>query len=364
MSRHEAMPKTYKNLHPQIIDIGNLLLAYANARRGKPQTGEMRTFHFKLEQNLWDLHDELDNGSYRPRPYRNFYIYEPKKRLISAAPFRDRIVHHALCHIIQPLFERKFIYDSYANRIDKGTHRALDRAHGWVCRYPYALKADIRKFFPSIDHATLKQALRRTLACPATLQLCHHILDSGASIRQEEYPLQWFPGDDLFTPLQRQRGLPIGNLTSQFWGNVLLNQLDHFVKETLRVPAYLRYVDDFLLFSHSKSELWQQRNQIARFLQTLRLTLHPNKCHVMPTQKRVPFLGFRLFPTHRRLLQDSLRRARRRLRQQRHALAQGELSPEDFRRSLASWIGHVQHGDTYRLRRLLLSTPTWKIGQA
>jgi RNA-directed DNA polymerase len=357
------MPKTYQNLYSHIIDFDNLLSAYENARKSKQQTGAMRLFHFNLERNLWDLHLELRDGTYRPGPYHNFMIFEPKPRKISAASFRDRIVHHALCQVIQPLFERKFIFDSYANRVGKGNHKALDRAHAWVKQYPYVLKADLRKFFPSIDHAVLMDVLRRTLACPPTLALCRRIVDSGAGILADEYPLQWFPGDDLFTPLQRERGLPIGNLTSQFWGNALLNELDHFVKEQLRVKAYLRYVDDFLLFGHSKAELWAAHAAIGAFLAGLRLSLHPHKCHVMPTARGVAFLGFRLFPTHRRLLGDSLRRAHKRLRRQRRALARGELTPEALRRSLASWIGHARHGNTYQLRALLLSGVVWPIGR-
>lgn len=356
------MPKTYKNLYPPITDFDNLLLAYAQARRGKKQTVEMHAFHFHLENNLWNLHYDLQQGTYQPGPYRNFTIYEPKKRLVSAAPFPDRVVHHALCQVIQPLFEPKFIADSYANRVSKGTHKALDRAHGWVRRYPYVLKADVLKFFPSVDHQLLQDTLACTIACPPTLELCRRIIASGRDILASEYPMQWFPGDTLLTPLERARGLPIGNLTSQFWANVLLNRLDHFVKEGLQVKAYLRYVDDFLLFGADKESLWRARDAIAGFLAQLRLTLHPHKCHVMPTAKGVPFLGFRLFPTHRRLLSDGLRRARRRLRWQRHALARGELSPEALRRSLASWIGHVGHGDTYQLRYQLLTAKSWQIG--
>lgn len=355
------MPKTYKNLFPQIIAFDNLLSAYYRARQGKKQTGEMRLFHFNLENNLWDLHDELQNNAYQPGAYRNFYIYEPKKRLVSAAPFRDRIVHHALCRITQPLFEKKFIYDSYANRVGKGSHKALDRANTWVRQYRYVLKADLRKFFPSIDHQILLSVLSRTIACPPTLDLCRRIIASGDGILASEYEPHWFPGDNLFTPLERPRGLPIGNLTSQLWANVLLNQLDHFVKETLQIKGYVRYVDDFLLFGNDKAALWLARDAIADYLIFLRLTLHPYKCHVMPTAKGVPFLGFRLYPTHRRLLGDSLRRAHRRLRQQRHDLAQGDLSPEAFRRSLASWLGHVQHADTYYLRYLMLTKNVWRI---
>ena len=356
------MPVTYKNLYDAVIDFDNLLEAYSRARRGKQQTDEMRRFQFNLEMNLWNLHGELKDGTYQPGPYRHFRIVDPKPRKISAAPFRDRIVHHALCLIIQPLFERKFIFDSYANRAGKGAHKALDRAEGWVRRYPYVLKMDILKFFPSVDHAVLQKVWRRTIACRPTLDLCGHILAGGDGVLADEYPMQWFPGDDLLTPLGRARGLPIGNLTSQFWANVLLNELDHFVVEQLRPGPYLRYVDDFLIFGENPSELWAARDAVVDFLARLRLSLHPRKCHVMPTTRGVPFLGFRLFPTHRRLLGDGLDRARRRLRRQRLALARGELTTEAFRRSLASWIGHAQHGDTWRLRELLLTGRTWPVG--
>jgi len=357
------MPVTYNNLYPAIIDFDNLLEAYSRARRGKQQTDEMRRFHFNLEMNLWNLHAELKDGMYQPGPYRHFRIIDPKPRKISAAPFRDRIVHHALCLVIQPLFERKFIHDSYANRAGKGTHKALDRADQWVRRYPYVLKMDILKFFPSVDHAVLERVWRRTIACKPTLDLCGRILAGGDGVLADEYPMQWFPGDDLLTPLGRARGLPIGNLTSQFWANVLLNELDHFVVEQLRPGPYLRYVDDFLIFGENPRELWAARDAVVNFLARLRLSLHPRKCHVMLTAKGVPFLGFRLFPTHRRLSGDGLDRARRRLRRQRRDLARGELTTEAFRRSLASWIGHAQHGDTYQLRRLLLTSHTWPVAR-
>ncbi len=358
------MAKSYKNLYPQIYSFDNLLAAYRRARKNKKQTPEMYAFHFNLEENLWDLHHHLRSGQYQPGPYRHFYIHDPKKRFISAAPFRDRVAHHALCAVIEPLFERKFIYDSYANRTGKGTHRAINRAQRWVRRYPYALKMDILKFFPSVDHQILTTVLAKTIACPSTLALCQTILAGGAGVLDDEYPLQWFPGDDLFTALNRDRGLPIGNLTSQFWANVLLNPLDHFIKETLRCRGYLRYVDDLVIFGRSKAGLWQVRDEISRYLQRLRLSLHPRKTHLLPTQKGLPFLGFRLFPTHRRLLGHSLHRARRRLRHQRRAMARGDLTPQEFRQSLASWLGHVKHGDTWYLRELLLSGVTWNIGPA
>ena len=184
------MPQSYNHLYSQIIAFENLLLAYKQARKGKKQTPTMHAFHFELEDNLWELHHELRCGQYQPGPYRSFYITDPKRRLISAAPFRDRVVHHALCQVIQPLFERKFIFHSYANRVGKGTHKAVDQAHQWVRQYPYVLKADLRKFFPSIDHQVLLRTLQRTIRCAPTLELCRRIIDSGAGILAGEYPLQ------------------------------------------------------------------------------------------------------------------------------------------------------------------------------
>ncbi len=143
----------------------------------------MADFEYHLERNLFDLQRELFYGLYRPGPYRNFTIYEPKRRLVSAAPFRDRVVHHALCRVIEPIWERRFIHDSYACRVGKGTHRALARCQQFVRQYPYVLQCDIRKYFPCVDHAILLELLQRKIGDLDTLDLCAHILRSGTIIR-------------------------------------------------------------------------------------------------------------------------------------------------------------------------------------
>jgi retron-type reverse transcriptase len=183
-----------------------------------------------LDIELLNLHRELTTESYQPGEYVHFTIHEPKRRLISAAPFRDRVVHHALCNVIEPIYERKFIDDSYANRQGKGTHAALDRCTQFLRRYHYVLQCDVQQFFPAIDQAILKQILARTIACAPTLDLCERIIDSGQGVLTGEYALRWFPGDDLLAAA-RPRGLPIGNLTSQFWANVYLNELDEIIQE-------------------------------------------------------------------------------------------------------------------------------------
>ena len=221
----------------------NLYRAYTKAARGKRSRRAAAGFEYHLEDNLFQLQEELAEGSYRPGSYTHFTIHEPKRRLISAAPFRDRVVHHALCNVVEPAFERSFIHHSYANRIGKGTHRALDQCWRWASRYAYSLQSDVRQFFPSIDHAVLKTGLHRRIQDGDLRRLIGLILASGVGVLSEEYTVVYFPGDDLFAA-DRPRGLPIGNLTSQFWANCYMNAFDHFVVRELGCRAYLRYVDD------------------------------------------------------------------------------------------------------------------------
>ena len=212
------------------------------AVRGKRDKPGAAAFLANLEKELLRLERELHNGTYRPGRNRTIEIFDPKHRIVSAAPFRDRVVHHALCAVCAPLFERGFIHDSYANRKGQGTHRAVARYEKFRDRFRHVLRCDIYRYFPAIDHTILKRDLRRRIACPRTLALADRIVD--ASNPQEPVHLH-FPGDDLFAPFQRRRGLPIGNLTSQVFANVYLDGLDHFCKEVLRARGYLRYVDDF-----------------------------------------------------------------------------------------------------------------------
>ncbi len=170
--------------------------------------------------------------------------------------------------------------------------------------------------------------------------------------------LQWFPGDDLFTPLERQRGLPIGNQTSQFFANVYLDALDHFVKDRLRVPGYVRYCDDFLAFSDDKRELASLRAAIVKFLEDFRLVLHPDKSVIFPASQGIRFLGYRVFPSHRLLAKENVRRFRRRLRSMQRDFARGAITLDQVRPRIRSWIGHAGHADTYRLRvRLFADHP-------
>jgi RNA-directed DNA polymerase len=339
-------------MYAQLCSWDNLLLAYRRASKGKRGHPSVAAFEYRLEDNLLQLQRELQDGTYRPGAYVSFYIHDPKRRLISAAPFRDRVVHHALCNFIEPIFERTFIADSYANRVGKGTHRALERCQEFARRYRYFLQCDVRQFFPSVDHAILRGILARKLTDPDVMWLVDRILESGVGVLREEYEMAWFPGDDLFA-VGRPRGLPIGNLTSQFWANCYLNPFDHFVKRELRCKGYLRYVDDQLLFADDKDTLWAWRGPVVDRLACLRLTIHP-EAHPRPVTEGIPFLGFVVFPTHRRLKRRKGIAYQRRFKRLLAAYAAGEIPLERVTASVQGWANHARFGDTWGLRRAVL----------
>ncbi len=314
----------------------NLLLAFRRAAGGKRGHPNVAAFEHRLEDNLLDLRDELSSKVYRLGPYTSFTIHEPKRRLISAAPFRDRVVHHALCNLIEPIFERTFIADSYANRVGKGTHRALNRAQKLARRYRCVLQGDVRQFFPSIDHAILQTILARKITDREVLWLIDLILKSGIGVLSEHYNMVSFAGDDIMA-IDRPRGLPIGNLTSQFWANCYLNPFDHFVKRELRCRAYVRYVDDFLLFADDKPTLWDWKQAVEARLARLRVTIHPG-AHPRPVDEGFPFLGFVVYPDRRRLKRRKGMFYRRRLKRLMASFNAGELPLERVTESVKGWV--------------------------
>jgi retron-type reverse transcriptase len=339
-------------MYTQLCSWDNLLLAYRKAAKGKRGHPNVAAFEYRLEDNLLDLQRELRDQTYQPGAYTSFYIHEPKRRLISAAPFRDRAVHHALCNLITPVFERSFIFDSYANRVGKGTHRALNRCQHFARRYRYVLQCDIRQFFPSIDHAILRDTLARKIDDAQVLWLVDQILASGVGVLSEEYAMVWFPGDDLWT-INRPRGLPIGNLTSQFWANCCLNPFDHFIQRELRCPAYVRYVDDFLLFADDKRLLWEYRRAIVERLARLRLTIH-EQAQVHPVSEALAFLGFLIFPERRRLKPRKAWAYARRLRARTQQYAEDEITLAKITASVQGWVNHTRSANTTGLRQAIL----------
>lgn len=342
-------------LFDAIADWDNLWQAYRLAARGKRRKRSAAAFDYQVADQLLALQAELRAQTYRPGAYRHFFIREPKRRKISAAPFRDRVVHHALCNLIEPIFEAGFSVHSYANRAGKGTHRAVDQLQRWAQRYRYVLRGDVVQHFPSLDHAILRAKLARRIDDEDVRGLIDRILESGAGVLADEYAMVYFPGDDLLAAC-RPRGLPIGNLTSQFWSNVYLHDFDEFVQRELGCGAYLRYVDDFALFGDSKAELWAWKAALIARLARERLTIHEAQAQVLPTRCGIPWLGFVVYPTHRRLKRRNAVQFTRRLECNLDAYRAGRLSFAELDASVQGWINHVRYADTWGLREHVFST--------
>lgn len=329
--------KRQANLFEPIIAFDNLHRAFHQAARGKRQRPGVARFSFYLEQELLALQDELHEGRYQPGEFFCFEIRDPKPRDICAAPFRDRVLHHAIFQIIEPAFERRAIFDSYACRVGKGNHAAIQRAQHFARRYRYFARADVRKFFPSIDHAVLKQLLQRVFKDRPLLDLLGRIIDHP--------PPGAAPG----------RVLPIGNLSSQHFANLYLGELDHYLKDHLAVKGYLRYMDDVLLFADDKPSLHQHLAALREFLaERLHLQLKESATQVAPVSEGIPFLGLRIFPSLLRLQRRTLNRCRRRLRARERAYQAGCLDIEELTASVASIYTHLATADTQHLRQLWL----------
>lgn len=341
--------KSFTGLYPQICSLDNLYRAAGKARKRKTRKGYVEDFELRRERIIEQLRQDLATESYQPSGYREFRIYDPRERLISAAPYRDRVLHHALCNVLEPLLQRRFVYDSYSCQTGKGTQLGRERARRFTNRYRYVLKCDVAKFFQSIDHAILKMKLARVIRCQPTMRLCAKIIDSCCD---EEIPPRHFDGDDLFAPHARKRGLPIGNLTSQLWANFYLDRLDHLIKEELRAPAYGRYTDDWLIWSDDKGFLRDAKEHIALWLAEERLILQNRKTRIQPTACGVPFLGFRFFPDRApRVLGAVKRRFERRTRRQYAAWKAGEMKHSEVNCSARGWLCFADYANTIGLVR-------------
>jgi retron-type reverse transcriptase len=326
--------RRHNNLYSRIHDFENLHLAYRKASLGRRFSSEVLQFHKNLEENLIEIQNELILGTYEPRPYRTFTIFEPKERIIHVAPFRDRIIHHAVMNIIEPIWDRLFIYDTYACRKGKGTHagvlrtveflRAAETKRGKT----YCFQGDISKCFPSINHHILMRIIKRKIKCKGTLRLIEKIIFNGGAPENPD-----------------SHNLPIGNLISQWSANLYLSELDYFVKHELRVKYYVRYMDDFILLSNDKKRLHGYRREIESFLwDTLRMKLNP-KSDTYPASRGIDFLGYRIWTSHRLLRKSSLFRATRRFKKLSDKYARGLVTLQQVRSSVMSWLGHCRHAD-------------------
>lgn len=326
--------KRVGHLFEKVVAFENLLLAAGKAFRGKKLKKSSGSFYFHLESELLSLQNELTSGRYVPKPYDTFQIREPKVRRISAADFRDRVLHHAICNVLEPTFERRLIFDSHACRIGKGTHLAIKRLQQFSRKYAYYLKWDIQKYFESIDHHVLKKLLRRLLKDERLLSLLDQIIDHSV------------PGHGQGT------GLPIGNLTSQHFANLYLGELDHFVKDQLGGQPYLRYMDDSIALSRNKGRLHQVLEEVRSFLnEKLKLKLKEKVVRIAPVTEGIPFLGFRIYPDMVRLQRSHLIRWRRRLRKKHELFNKGLITKETLIASVQSTIAHITHSNSLTLRR-------------
>lgn len=339
------MAKRYKNLFDKIACFNSLLAAFYEVRKGKQRTKAVLLFEASLEDNLFDLVSDLRAQTYRLGKYYQFKVYEPKERLISTLPIRDRVVQRAIHDVLYPIYNKMFIDDSFACRNNKGTHAGADRVTQYIRRLEkagervYCLKCDIHKYFYCIDREILKGIIKRKIGCNWTLWLLDLVLDSSPD----------------------KIGIPLGNLTSQLFANIYLNELDQYVKHSLKKRFYIRYMDDFLIISNDKSELTETKMQIEAYLQErLRLLLN-HKTQIFPVGSRpVDFLGYRIYSTHRLLRNDSKIRFKRKLKKFQRLYGQGRIDWETIMASVNSWIGHCGHANTYSLRKHVFSDITFR----
>ncbi len=261
--------------------------------------------------------------------------------------------------MIEPLLDRTFMSDSYACRTGKGVHAAVNRYQAWAQTYPYVLKMDVQQYFPSIDHALLKDKLRRRIRDTRVLDLLDRIIDCSP---EGATRCGYFPGDTLFTPLDRRIGIPIGNLTSQFFANLYLDDFDQYIKQSLRVRPYLRYVDDMVILGFDKARLAEIRAVVRERLVVDRLRLHPHKAQISPVADGLNLLGYVVYPAQRRLRNDNGHRFVRKLRRMAVAYRARRVEWATIVASIQSWIGHAQHADTEGLRRAIFSQAVFTRG--
>ena len=317
--------KSVGGLFEKITDAAALERAMYRAARGKHHRPSVQRFLADGPRQLHRLRAELSGETYRPLPYDQFRVRDPKPRLISRADFRDRVVHHAICAQLAPVIERRLIDDTFACRCGKGSHWALLRAQTFCRRYAYYLKTDIRRYYDSVHHATLEELLGRLL---------------------RETPLRRLLSIIIRHPLPGQspgRGLPIGNLTSQWFGNLYLDATDHWIKESRRAPGYIRYMDDLVVWSDSKARLWALADDLAEHVAATRsLELKGERTLVAPCAVGVPFLGYRVFPGLIRHQGPRARRRRRLFREREAAYRRGELTAEQLTACARSMNGSRQ----------------------
>ena len=328
-------------LYEKVISLGNLFWAWDRFLKGKRGKLDVQLFARNLELHIFQLHENLKSGLWKHGNYDSFIVCDPKARQIHKASVIDRIFHHAIVQLIEPIFDRTFIYDSWSCRTGKGTHKAVARLESLLQKLSknnreevWILKCDIRKYFQSVDQQILLKLIAKKITDPQLLNILKDIIYS-------------------FSP-----GLPLGNLTSQLFANVYLSPFDHFVKEKLHSPVYLRYCDDFILAHNNKEWLEAQIPVLADFLQKelLHLTLHPHKIHLRPWHWGMDWLGFGVYPDHRVVRHKTLKRFKKNIFKNVNDYLEGKIEYEDIQPVLGSYSGlldFASEGD-YKKRLLAL----------
>lgn len=320
-------------LYEKIAEIENLKLAFWKAYRFKRGVPEAELFRSSLDENLHSLRCDILNERVEVGDYHYFKIFDPKERLICAASFRERVLHHAVMNVCDACFEQPLITDTYACRKGMGLHSCIERAKVYTRCYKWYLKLDVRKYFDSVDHDTLKYLLKRLFKDEQLLCLFDRIIDSYET--------------------RSGRGIPIGNLTSQYFANYYLSGLDHLVKEEIKISGYVRYMDDFVLWSDSGNELKSAFERVSRFCGDSRqLVLKPpclNRC-----AKGVSMLGYRVFPEKILLTRRSRTRFVRKLGTQFELLNSGVIDQDEFARHVLPLCAYVEHADSRGFRNMLI----------
>jgi retron-type reverse transcriptase len=324
--------RRHGNLWNDIIDIENIRFAYQKAAQNKGSHLNVQKVKNNLEEKLEEIRLSLVNKTFTTSRYWEKVVYEPKQRTIYVLPFfPDRIVQHALMNLLEPIWDKLFIYNSCACRKGKGLHAGSIRTMEFVRKNKYVLKCDISKFYPSMNHNVLLSIVKRKIKCPDTLWLVENIVRS-------------FPGEN---------NVPIGNFTSQWFGNLYLNEVDQFVKHELQAKYghidFIRYCDDFCLFNNSKKTLKACREEIRAFLDK-KLKLKFSKCDIFPISRGVDFLGYRHFDNYILLRKRTTKRVRRRLAALPGLYAKKEITAEQYRSSVASTWGWLKHANTHNLQ--------------
>lgn len=334
------------------MSLENLLEAWKEFVKGKKNKKDVQEFSLHLMDNIFSLHRDLSNHTYKHGGYQAFKINDPKTRDIHKAAVRDRLLHHAIYRKLYPFFDKTFIPDSYSCRIGKGAHKAIKkfREYAYVVsknntKTFWILKCDIRKFFANIDHNILLKILEEYIPDKNIIRLLREIIDSFKTSKLDSRPR----GNDKLGV-----GLPLGNLTSQLLVNIYMNRFDQFVKHKLKAKYYIRYADDFVFLSEDKEWLEGIILEIKKFLEKeLRLELHPDKIYIKTLASGVDFLGYVIFPKHIVLRTKTKRRISGKLKGKKYDLQNGLISKDVFNQSLQSYLGILKHCEGYKIKRKL-----------